>query len=89
MSFMDKPLLLSGPTDQLRITAVKPAVGPDIIQAQVALAHWLVAVVQGPAGQSYADLKKAFPVGAAWPVSPFPKEHVLVGYLDSRDLAVG
>jgi hypothetical protein len=89
MSFVDKPLLLPGTADQLRITAVQPAVEPGMVRAQVALAHWLVAVVQGPVGLGYADLKKSFPVGAAWPVSPFPRGHVLLGYLDARDLAVG
>ena len=89
MSLVDKTLMPPNAADQLRITAVQPTVGLDTIQAQIALAHWLVAVVQGPAGLGYADLQAAFPVGAAWPLSPFPRGHVLLGYLDARDLAVG
>jgi hypothetical protein len=89
MNLMDKPFMQAEATDQLRITAVQPVVGPGLVQTQVALAHWLVAVVQGPVGLGYADLTKAFPVGAAWPLSSFPRGHVLLGYLDARDLAVG
>jgi len=89
MSLVDNTLLLPGTADQLRITAMQPAVGLGLVRAQIALAHWLVAVVQGPAGRGYADLQAAFPVGAAWPVSPFPSGHILLGYLDARDLAVG
>lgn len=74
--------------DQLGIAAVEPAVGLGAVRAQVALSHWLVAVVQAPAGQSYADLQAAFPVGAGWPLASFPMGYVLLGYLDPRDLAV-
>jgi hypothetical protein len=73
---------------QLRIAAVEPVAGLGIARAQVALSHWLVAVVQAPAGQSYADLQAAFPVGAGWPLASFPVDYVLLGYLDPRDLAV-
>ncbi len=73
---------------QLRIAAVEPAVGLGIVRAQVTLSHWLVAVVQAPAGRSYADLGAAFPVGAGWPLASFPTGYVLLGYLDPRDLAV-
>jgi hypothetical protein len=73
---------------QLRITAVEPAVGLGAVRAQVALSHWLVAVVQAPAGRSYADLRAAFPVGTGWPLAAFPRGYVLLGYLDPRDLAV-
>ena len=73
---------------QLRIAAVEPAVGLGAVRAQVALSHWLVAVVQAPAGRSYADLQAAFPVGAGWPLAAFPTGYVLLGYLDPRDLAV-
>lgn len=71
---------------QLHITAVEPVVGLGTVQAQVALSHWLVAVVQAPAGQSYADLRVAFPVGAGWPLASFPAHYVLLGYLDPQDL---
>ncbi|MDJ0367320.1 hypothetical protein QMK33_19400 [Hymenobacter sp. H14-R3] len=74
---------------QVQITALEPMVGLDTVRAQVALAHWLVAVVQAPAGQYYADLQTAFEVGAAWPPAPFPVGYVLLGYLDPRDLAAG
>ncbi|MFD1469872.1 hypothetical protein ACFQ48_16710 [Hymenobacter caeli] len=73
---------------QVRITALEPVVGLGAARAQVALAQWLVAVVQAPAGRGYADLRAAFPVGAAWPPVPFPAGYVLLGYLDPRDLAV-
>jgi hypothetical protein len=73
---------------QLSIAAVEPAVGLGAVRAQVALSHWLVAVVQAPAGQSYADLQAAFPVGAGWPLAAFPTGYVLLGYLDPRDLTV-
>jgi hypothetical protein len=71
---------------QLRITALEPAVGLGAARAQVALSHWLVAVVQAPASCNYADLQAAFEVGAAWPLTPFPVGYVLLGYLDPRDL---
>lgn len=74
--------------DQLRIAAVEPAVGLETVRAQVALSHWLVAVVQAPTGRSYADLRAAFSVGAGWPLAVFPTGYVLLGYLDPRDLAV-
>lgn len=73
---------------QLRIAAVEPVAGLGIVRAQVALSHWLVAVVQAPAGWSYADLRAAFSVGAGWPLASFPTGYVLLGYLDPRDLAV-
>ena len=73
---------------QLHISAVEPVVGLGVVRAQVALSHWLVAVVQAPAGQRYADLRAAFPVGAGWPLATFPAHYVLLGYLDPRDLAV-
>ena len=73
---------------QLRIAAVEPVAGLGIARAQVALSHWLVAVVQAPAGQSHADLRAAFSVGAGWPLASFPTGYVLLGYLDPRDLAV-
>lgn len=73
---------------QLRIEAVEPAVGLGAVRAQVALSHWLVAVVQAPAGRSYADLRAAFSVGTGWPLAAFPTGYVLLGYLDPRDLAV-
>jgi hypothetical protein len=75
--------------NQLRITAVEPATGIGIVRAHVALAHWLVAVVQAPVGRSYADLQAAFVIGAGWPLVSFPYGYVLLGYLDSRDLATG
>ena len=82
----------TGPTDigrdKLRIAAVEPVVGLGTVRAQVALSHWLVAVVQAPAGRSYADLREAFPVGTGWPLATFPAGYVLLGYLDPRDLAV-
>jgi hypothetical protein len=74
---------------RLLITALEPAVGLGAARAQVALSHWLVAVMQAPAGRSYADLQAAFEVGAAWPPAPFPVGYVLLGYLDPRDLAAG
>jgi hypothetical protein len=74
--------------DQLRIAAVEPTVGLGTVRAQVALSHWLVAVVQAPAGQSYADLRAAFTIGAGWPLASFPVGYVLLGYLDPQDLAV-
>jgi len=74
---------------RLRITALEPVVGLGAARAQVALSHWLVAVVQAPLGRHYADLQAAFEVGAAWPPAPFPVGYVLLGYLDPRDLAAG
>ncbi|WP_283563825.1 hypothetical protein [Hymenobacter sp. H14-R3] len=80
------------PTDagrgQLYIAAVEPVVGLGTVRAQVALSHWLVAVVQAPTGRSYTDLEAAFPVGAGWPLAAFPAGYVLLGYLDPRDLTV-
>ena len=73
---------------QLHISAVEPVVGLGTVRAQVALSHWLVAVVQAPAGRSYTDLGAAFSVGAGWPLASFPTGYVLLGYLDPRDLAV-
>jgi hypothetical protein len=81
------------PTDtgqgQLHISAVKPVVGLGVVRAQVALAHWLVAVVQAPEGQRYADLQAAFTIGGGWPLASFPAGYVLLGYLDPSDLAAG
>ncbi len=78
------------PTDtgwgQLHISAVEPVVGLGIVRAQVALSHWLVAVVQAPTGRSYGDLQAAFTIGAGWPLASFPAGYVLLGYLDPRDL---
>ncbi|MGI4822599.1 MAG: hypothetical protein ACRYFV_15425 [Janthinobacterium lividum] len=74
---------------QLPISAVEPVVGLVVVRAQVALAHWLVAVVQAPVGKRYADLQAAFPIGAGWPPAAFPAGYVLLGYLDPRDLAAG
>ena len=83
----------AGPIDtgrgQLHISAVEPVVGLGVVRAQVALSHWLVAVVQAPEGQRYADLQAAFTIGARWPLPSFPTGYVLLGYLDPRDLAVG
>ncbi|WP_151087443.1 hypothetical protein [Hymenobacter baengnokdamensis] len=70
---------------QLRITAVQPVASLNGRQAQVALADWLVAVVQAPAGQPN-DWQRAFAVGATWPLTSFPANYVLLGYLDPRDL---
>jgi hypothetical protein len=72
---------------QLRISAIEPAVGLGVMRAQVALSHWLVAVVQAPAGRGYADMRAAFTIGAGWPLASFPTGYVLLGYLDPRDLA--
>ncbi len=74
--------------DQLRISDVEPVVGLGTVRAQVALSHWLVAVVQAPEGRSYTDLRTAFTIGAGWPLASFPTGYVLLGYLDPRDLAV-
>lgn len=86
----DSPAARPAPAaGRLRITALEPVVGLGVARAQVALSHWLVAVVQAPAGRRYADLQAAFEVGAAWPLAPFPVGYVLLGYLDPRDLAAG
>lgn len=69
------------------VTAVQLAVGVGATRAQVALSDWLVAVVQAPAGQTYADVQRAFRVGTAWPLPSLPDGYVLLGYLDPRDLA--
>jgi hypothetical protein len=62
----DSPAAWPAPSaGRLRITALEPVVGLGAARAQVALAQWLVAVVQAPAGRGYADLRAAFPVGAA------------------------
>ncbi len=80
------------PTDvgqgQLHISAVEPVLGLGVVRAQVALSHWLVAVVQAPMGQSHADLRAAFTIGAGWPLASFPTGYVLLGYLDPQDLLV-
>ena len=84
-----RPAPGSAGADRLRITALEPVVGLGVARVEVALSHWLVAVVQAPAGRNYADLQAAFEVGAAWPPTPFPVGYVLLGYLDPRDLAAG
>jgi hypothetical protein len=80
---------LASDLNQLRITAVEPATGTGVVRAQVALSHWLVAVVQAPIGRSYTDLQAAFSIGIGWPLVSFPAGYVLLGYLDPRDLAAG
>ena len=91
-AFASSSTSLAEPADaglgQLRIAAVEPVAGLGVVRAQVALSHWLVAVVQAPAGRSYADLRAAFSVGAGWPLASFPKGYVLLGYLDPHDLSV-
>ncbi|QKG58777.1 hypothetical protein GKZ68_20385 [Hymenobacter sp. BRD128] len=91
-AFASSSASLAEPADaglgQLRIAAVEPTVGLGAMRAQVTLSHWLMAVVQAPAGHSYTDLQAAFPVGAGWPLAAFPRGYVLLGYLDPRDLAV-
>ena len=71
---------------QLHISAIEPVVGLGVVRAQVSLSHWLVAVVQAPAGRVYADLRAAFTIGAGWPLASFPTGYVLLGYLDPQDL---
>jgi hypothetical protein len=85
----EQPAPLARDLHQLRITAVAPTAGIGVVRAQVALSHWLVAVVQAPAGRSYADLQAAFTIGAGWPLASFPTGYVLLGYLDPRDVAAG
>ena len=72
--------------DRLHISAVEPVIGLGVVRAQVALSHWLVAVVQAPVGQRYTDLQAAFTIEAGWPLPSFPAGYVLLGYLDPRDL---
>jgi hypothetical protein len=86
MSSVEKTLTQPNAAEQLRITAVQPLVGLGGARAQVALAHWLVAVVQAPVGRGPADLHEAFEVGAAWPLPRWPVGYCLLGYLDPNDL---
>lgn len=86
MSSVGKTLTQLNAAEQLRITAVQPMVGLGVARAQVALAHWLVAVVQAPMGLGPADLQGAFQVGAAWPLPSWPVGYCLLGYLDPNDL---
>lgn len=72
--------------DQLHISAVELVVGLGTVRAQVALSHWLVAVVQAPTGPGPADLHEAFKIGAGWPLASWPVGYQLLGYLDPNDL---
>lgn len=69
----------------MRITAVQQVVALGVTRAQVALDDWLVAEVQAPAGQRYADLQRVFAVGSRWPLSPLPAGYRLLGYLGPGD----
>ncbi len=69
----------------VQIAKVQPVVGLGVIRARVALGDWLVAEVQAPTGQGYADLLRVFAVGTAWPLPHLPAGYRLLGYLDPRD----
>jgi len=68
----------------VQIVAVQLVVGLGAVRARIELGDWLVAQVQAPAGQRYADLQRVFAVGASWPL-PMPIGYQLLGYLDPRD----
>jgi hypothetical protein len=69
----------------VKIAKVQPVVGLGVVRARVELGDWLVAEVQAPAGQGYAELLQVFAVGAAWPLASLPTGYRLLGYLDPFD----
>jgi hypothetical protein len=69
----------------VQIAKVQPLVGLGVVRARVELGDWLVAEVQAPAGQGYADLLEVFAVGTPWPLPRLPAGYRLLGYLDPRD----